>query len=225
VGRLTDLDRVFSARLRAHDAAVWARATPGEDGHGDEQSPEDLLLHVTTHLAAKHVDFRLIWLYDIACLVRSRALDWEYIAATTAALRVSGAVAASLRAAAQWLRAPVPATALAAVERGINGRTSLAFERRDHARLIRLASSLGERDLSTGGPAAWSLGAALSRASGWRARVRMLRWVAWPGREYLAHRGVTADGPFGAVTGGARLYAGRLSRALRAVTRRGSPAE
>lgn len=68
VARLTDLDAAYTDALRQHACEVWVRATPSDDGALLRQSAEDLLLHVATHLAAKHLDFRLIWLHDLALM-------------------------------------------------------------------------------------------------------------------------------------------------------------
>ena len=54
VARLTDLDAGYTQALRAHAQLVWTRGRFDVSGGWVRQSPEDLLLHVATHLAAKH---------------------------------------------------------------------------------------------------------------------------------------------------------------------------
>ena len=68
---------------------------------------------------------------------------------------------------------------------------------------------LPSADLTFEGPGVWPLGAALSRVRGLRARLRVLRWVLLPGKEYLAHRGLAGSG---SVIGSARRLAARLAR-------------
>ena len=94
---------------------------------------------------------------------------------------------------------------------GTASRWSLAH--RDLARLREHLETMPSRDLSIEGPALWPLGAALSRVTGWRARLRVLRWVLLPGRGYLAHRGLETSGLSSRVLASARRLANRLSRA------------
>jgi hypothetical protein len=216
VGRLTDLDPACTASLRQHAAEVWARARPARDrtALGACMAPEDLLLHVTTHLAAKHLDFRLIWLHDVARIVMgARELDWAYVSRTTARLRIAAPVSAALQAAVRWVGAPIPPENLERVWGEMRTRSVMDLERRDHERLCAHVASLGGRDLTAEGPAVWPLVAALSRVKGWRPRLRVLRWVALPGRAYLAHRGAApTPGPLGYLEAWARRGAGRLAR-------------
>ena len=108
VGRLTDLDRAYTDALRRHAREVWTRSTPSPDGTMRVQSPEDLLLHVATHLAAKHLDFRLIWLHDLARIVLGTPeLDWSYVITRSADLRMAAPVAAALEAARCYAGAPI----------------------------------------------------------------------------------------------------------------------
>ena len=76
MARLSDLDPSLADVSRAAAGDIWTRARRGSNGL--RMSTEDLLLHVTAHLAAQHSDFRLIWLHDIARIVaRDPRLDWE----------------------------------------------------------------------------------------------------------------------------------------------------
>lgn len=212
-GRLTDLDGALTAALRQHAAEVWIRAGAGRDraSGGTPMSPEDLLLHVTTHFAAKHVDFRLIWLHDVARIVTgARAFDWDYVARTTAGLRVAAAVSAALEAAVRWIGAPIGAEPLRLVSAGLRARSVVALERWDYHRLCGYVASLAARDLTVEGPGVWPLGSALARVHGWRPRLRVLRWVGMPGRAYLAQPNRTIDGPLGYIAASARRYTRRL---------------
>lgn len=211
VARLTDLDRTYTDALRRHAREVWSRATPSNDG-SLLQSAEDLLLHVTTHLAAKHLDFRLIWLHDLALIVGRRDLDWTYIAAQAARLRMAAPIAAALEAARDHLSAPVDQAGLAAVLTTLGRSSGWSLAHRDLARLRQHVAALPGRDLRHEGPWGWPLGAALSRVHGWPARLRILRWVVLPGRGYLEHRGTAGRGP-----------ASRLAGSLKRLARRARP--
>ena len=211
VGRLTDLDEAYTDALRRHAQDVWTRSSPSAEGTMRVQSPEDLLLHVATHLAAKHVDFRLIWLHDIARLVAATpGLDWEYVAAQAAELRMAAPVAAALDAARRYAAAPIADAHSAAVVETLGPPSRLSLGHRDLARLQRHVAALPLQDLTVEGPGVWPIGAALSRVRGWRARLRVLWWVLLPGREYLAHRGTVGQGALGRIAGSIRRLALRV---------------
>lgn len=213
VGRLTDLDAGYTTALHRHRGEVWSRARASVDRRWQMQSPEDLLLHVATHLAAKHLDFRLIWLHDLARIaITTPALDWTYVAERSAALRVVAPVTAALDAARRHLGAPITEPQLAGLTRGLGRRSRLSLVQRDFARLQRHVDGLPGRDLTRDGPWAWPLGAALSRVRGWKARLRVLRWVMLPGGEYLQHRGTGGAGPLGRVAGSLKRLGLRVRR-------------
>jgi len=216
VGRLTDLDPAYTEVLRGHARQVWARASQPATGGLYEESPEDVLLHVTTHMAAKHVHFRLIWLCDVAQLVaRTPAFDWEYVARRSADLRMAAPVAAALEASRRHAGAAVTDDQLGTIVRTLGPRSRWSLEHRDFDRLVAHARDLPAQDLSVDGPRIWPIGAALSRVRGWRARLRVLRWVMLPGREYLAHRGTNAPGALGRVAGSLKRLAIRVTAARR----------
>jgi putative nucleotidyltransferase-like protein len=75
-------------------------------------SPEDLLLVLCVH-AAKHAWIRLCWLRDVAGVMQSQTLDWEWIDQRSRELGIQRMVAVSLRLANQLLGTKVPAFALA----------------------------------------------------------------------------------------------------------------
>ncbi|MGE0462773.1 MAG: nucleotidyltransferase family protein [Vicinamibacterales bacterium] len=210
VGRLTDLDEAYTAALRRHAALVWERSTPSPDGAGRVMSPEDLLLHVTTHLAAKHLDFRLVWLHDIARIALRRPhLDWAYVAARAADLRVVAPVTAALEAARRYAAAPITDAQLQRIRAGLGSASAFSLAQRDLRRLMRHVDGIPSADLTFEGPGVWPLGAALSRVRGVRARLRVLRWVLLPGREYLEHRGIEAGS---SIVGSAKRLALRVGR-------------
>jgi hypothetical protein len=222
VGQLTDLDRAFTDELGRHAAAIWTRARPSPAG--PRMSPEDLLLHVAAHQAARHADFRLIWLHDIARIVTrdSANFDWEYVCASAVRLRMAGPVRAALEAAARWIDAPVPAAEL---ERRLDGarRGSMRLvERWESRRLAEHVAEMGTADLTAEGPVVWRLGAAFARLHGWRPRLRGLRWAIFPSRGFLAvwHDRVAADGKLGYAMASARRYVSVLARAVRKPARR-----
>jgi len=222
VGQLTDLDRAFATELGRHAAAIWTRARPSPAG--PRMSPEDLLLHVAAHQAARHADFRLIWLHDVARIVtRDTAhFDWDYVCASAVRLRVAGPVRAALEAAARWIDAPVP---VAELERRLN-RTRhgpmRSVERWESRRLAEHVAGLGTADLTAEGPFVWRLGAAFARLHGWRPRLRGLRWAIFPSREFLVvwHDRAAAAGGLGYATTCARRYVSALSHAMVAVAHR-----
>lgn len=216
VGRLTDLDDDYRAVLRRHAAAVWERSAAAPGGAGRVMSPEDVLLQVATHLAAKHVAFRLIWLHDIARLVEGAPhMDWAYLASWTKDLRVAAPVSAALEAARRHAAAAVTDAQLDAVRAGLGSPSRLSLAQRDLRRLSRCIDELPSSDLTVKGPAVWPLGAALSRVRGVRARMRVVRWVLLPGRDYLEQRGHQG-------TGAIRGFARRIARRARATLGRGN---
>ena len=213
IGRLTDLDRPFTLLLHRYTAEVWDRASASRGvGEPLRLPPEDLLLTVATHLAAKHVDFRMIWLHDIARIVTvATSLDWDYVARTADRLRITAPVTAALGATARWLGAPITDAHLATVSAPLRTGTGRWLERWDDRRLRRLVATLGARDLRVGGPGFWPLVSALSRVKGIGAQFRVLRWVGFPSRAYLEHRGIDVSaGVLGYGVATVRRVTGRL---------------
>jgi hypothetical protein len=221
-GRLTDLDPAVTASLRRHAEAVWLRCGAGRSVAPDRpwalMSPEDLVLQIATHLAAKHIDFRLIWLHDLARVVGGTpALDWDYVSKTSRDLRLTGPVSAALRASARLVGAPVPAAVLIALDADVRKSPLLTLERWDYGRLQGHVASLADRDLTVDGPGVWPIGSALSRLSGWGPRLKMVRWVALPCRAYLEDRGMGTTSSLGYLGASVERYARHAARgALRA---------
>src|SRR5262249_51417634 len=77
----------------------------------------DELRYLCYHYAAQHREERLIWLVDIAELVRAlpEGWDWDEFCAETIQRDLAMPVATSLRRAERWLGLEVPAEALAAL--------------------------------------------------------------------------------------------------------------
>jgi hypothetical protein len=75
-------------------------------------SSEDLLLVLCVH-AAKHAWIRLCWLRDIAGVMQSQTLHWEFIEQRSRELGIQRIVSVSLRLANQLLGAKVPHSAMA----------------------------------------------------------------------------------------------------------------
>lgn len=224
VARLADLDRALTAAHRLHTGEVWERANEDSATGLWKISPEDLLLDVAVHLAAKHLDFRLIWLHDIALISAATPnLDWAYLWTAASRLRVNASLGAALEAAARWVSAPIPDQCLAEARAAAEGLARFSFQRWDRRLLGQHVASLGSRDLTVGGPGAWPVVSALSRMTGWGPRMRALRCVAWPNRSYLEQRGMAAGSPLAYVATCARRYALRLARLAASSTRPASP--
>jgi len=191
VGRLTDLDPAYTHRLRQHAESIWARGHIEWDGAPFRftMSREDLLLHVVTHMAAKHSDFRLIWLHDVARILTPgpRAVDWDYVCATASQLRLVGPMRAGLEAAARLVGARVPFNELKPLLEVSAPRGSL-IRQWEFRQLSRRAATLLDRDLRTSGPGVWPPGAALGRLDGWGPRMRALRWLVSPSRDFMMDR-------------------------------------
>jgi hypothetical protein len=217
VGRLSDLDPALSEALRRYTTTVWARAFTSQTNAdtGPQLSPEDLLLQVAAHSAAKHLHFRLIWLRDLAGIVTKHpALDWDYVAETAASLRIGVPVAAALDAVVRWLGARIPLDRRDRIRRGHPVSTG-RFVEWESRRLHAYVASLDGRDLTQSGPAMRPLCAVLARLSGWRPRVHAVRWMLLPSDAYLAER--TRDGERASY---AIAWTSRTARRLGLIARR-----
>ena len=71
-------------------------------------SPEDLLLILSVH-AAKHVWGRLIWLCDIAQIIKRQNLDWDWIQSQSQELGIKRILHITLLLMHRFLATPVPA--------------------------------------------------------------------------------------------------------------------
>lgn len=89
-------------------------------------SPEDLLLILSVH-AAKHVWGRLIWLCDIAQIIKRENLDWDWIQSQSQELGIKRILHITLLLMHRFLATPVPAPIKDAV---IADRAALDFTER-----------------------------------------------------------------------------------------------
>ena len=89
-------------------------------------SPEDLLLILSVH-AAKHVWGRLIWLCDIAQIIKRENLDWDWIQSQSQELGIKRILHITLLLMHRFLATPVPAPIKDAV---VADRAALDFTER-----------------------------------------------------------------------------------------------
>ncbi len=190
---IAELDAPLAARLAAYAARLWERATPPLQGGDDAPriAPEDLLLHVASHMVTRHADFRLIWLLDLAHLLRrTPAFDWELLARETRNLGLAVPVATALEAATRWLDAPAAPAGLwrgSRHERRVFAPVARFADTTERRVLTRRIEAIAQADLTAPQPAPfWVAAAALTRMRGLAPRLRVLRWLLFPGGEYLA---------------------------------------
>lgn len=110
------LCRLPAYRRAFADAAIWRRAQP-TTLHGVATltlALEDELRYLSLHYAALHGASRLIWLVDVAELLRAHGaeVDWERLVNETIAWRAAAPLAITLQRAATLLDAPAPPWAL-----------------------------------------------------------------------------------------------------------------
>ncbi len=166
---------------------MWDRAHPLDDDPAMLQAaPEDLLLHVASHMATRHADFRLIWLLDIRQIIaHAPAFDWEYLAAEAHTLGLTVPVRAALDAAARWLAVPLPAV-LHSGPTPLTSRLRHPVDALEWAVLAPREQTLDTANLAAIPPTpAWLAAVSVARVS-WRARARTLRWLLLPCRSYVA---------------------------------------
>ncbi|MDQ2785616.1 MAG: nucleotidyltransferase family protein [Chloroflexota bacterium] len=190
IDMLSALDPVLDAALHDRAAWMWTRGQDATHARAPfaRLSPEDLLLHVASHLTTRHRYFRLLWLYDLSLIITAHGndIDWAYVGDAARRLRLSVPVHAALAAARQLLGAPVP---LAEMEKilfagGERWRPLQRLGRAFFARRIRAAS---RGDLTAQSYAqVWLVAASFGRLRGWKPRLRALRWIIFPSRAYLA---------------------------------------
>ncbi len=190
------LDPALAARLRTHAARMWERGQAGEYAGAPmvRIAPEDLLLHVTSHLATRHAGFRLLWLHDVCRILAAHPtdFDWHYFCDEAAMLNLTVPVEAALIAAHRWLGAPLP--------RGGGGLSPLPYRLGDRRESLlpptnyverritmRAVARLDRADMAAETPRAWSEAVtAFCRLTSARARGRVLLFLAVPSPDYLA---------------------------------------
>lgn len=190
VGPLLLANRDMEAAYRAHNLRMWQRSQVVSLGEspGAQISPEDLLLHVASHLTTRHAGLRLLWLRDVReiAVMHRETLDWDYLCDTARQLHLSTPVAAGLAASVRWLGAPIPPAQIARL-RHASGRHTLwpMVERRMFDAEI---AALKTADLAKAAPpVVWR---SLAVSVGWflvgRAPWRTFARIAVPSRAYMA---------------------------------------
>lgn len=189
LGTLLACDPTLVARLLRHADGMWARARTEQCGEARRWriAPEDLLLHVASHLATRHAGYRLLWLHDLCRITAAHAddLDWGFVATETRALRLQSPVFAALEAAHDWLDAPVPLDTLRPSFFGTSRPVSMA--RVEHALIASYRAAHADADLTQEPPLHWwLLAGSLLRLRGIRPSLRAIRWMLLPDRAYIA---------------------------------------
>ncbi len=184
-------DSALSARLREHVERMWARGRTGtlDGAMFTRLSPEDLILHVASHLTTRHANFRLLWLHDL-CRIATRhegEIDWSYVAEKARALRLNAPIFAAMQAAHDWLGAPIPVADLrpAFVPRRWAARAPV--EAIEYGLLMRQVRAMRHADLTTRQSviSPWLILVSFLRLRGARAPARALRSIIVPSRPYM----------------------------------------
>lgn len=190
VDTLSALDPVLDAALHDRAAWMWTRCQDAMHERAPFAciSPEDLLLHVASHLTTRHRYFRLLWLYDLSLVITAHGndLDWAYVGDAARRLRLSVPVHAALAAAQHLLGVPVPLTEM---ERTLfaGGERWWPLQRVERAFFARRIRAANRGDLTAQSYAqVWLVAASFGRLRGWKPCLRALRWILFPSRAYLA---------------------------------------
>jgi hypothetical protein len=190
LGTLLACDHTLVTRLLSHADGMWKRAhiKTFDAARLWHIAPEDLLLHVASHLATRHAGYRLLWLHDLCRITAAHAdtLDWPFVAAEARALRLQAPIFAALEAAHDRLGAPIP---LASIRPSFFGhsRRRLSGARVEYVLLAPRRAGQADADLRQEPPLQWwLLGGSLLRLRGVRPYLRAMRWIVLPGRVYIA---------------------------------------
>ncbi|MCA1666582.1 MAG: nucleotidyltransferase family protein [Thermomicrobia bacterium] len=187
LGTLLACDPQLVTRLLHHADDIWTRARRDYAGRW-RIAPEDLLLHVASHLATRHAGYRLLWLHDLCRIsaVHADNLDWAAVAAAARGLRLHAPVFAALEAAHDRLDAPIPLDTLRPMFLG-GVRHHLSLSRLDYALLAPRRAGQAGADLTREPPVQWwLLASSLLRLRGVRPYVRAIGWTLLPSRAYIA---------------------------------------
>jgi hypothetical protein len=190
IGPLLLANRAMEARYREHSARMWQRSRcTSLDGTSCARiAPEDLLLHVASHLTTRHGGLRLIWLRDLHEVATAHRddLDWDYVCDVAHELHLATPIATALAASAHWLGAPIPRQRIEQLSRPTARRTLWqGIERRAFAAQI---AALGGADLSAAdSPLPWrSLAVSMEWFLTGRVPWRVIGRVVVPSRAYMA---------------------------------------
>jgi hypothetical protein len=190
VGALIAYDPTLVTRHLRHADGMWARARRETfDGAALWRiAPEDLLLHVASHLATRHAGYRLLWLHDLCRIAAAHVddLDWVLVAAEARSLRLHASVFAALEAARDWLDAPIPLDTIAPYfldgsRRGVS-MSHIEYRLLTSHRARKEAGDLTREPLFQW----WLLAGSLLRLRGIRPYLRAVWWTLMPGRVYIA---------------------------------------
>lgn len=90
---------------------------------------EDLILHTAVHLAAHHLQFKLIWLKDIYKLTHQYQgrINWEKIVENARYLKLSQPVYSCFKCAKEWLDAPIPEEVLSKLKSSYDNNLETKF--------------------------------------------------------------------------------------------------
>jgi len=104
--------KLDSDRRHAEIDRIWNEARPMKVAGVDtmSMSVEDIILHTSAHLAAHHLQFRLIWLKDIYELTHQYQgqINWEKIVENARYLKLGGPIYSCFKCAKESLDAPIP---------------------------------------------------------------------------------------------------------------------
>lgn len=160
-------------------AAVWARCRSGTAAGVPAMllGPEDLLLHLCLHLIHHREAAPLLWRYELCRYLHTHAVDWMLVCTTAREGHVGPLVAAALRDVQRLFDAPIPTTALSALDQAGLSRServlvSLLTTPRPVKGRERLAAFLGLR--------------------GWLLKLRYALAFLFPSRDFIRRQyGVT----------------------------------
>jgi hypothetical protein len=157
--------------FRVETAGLWQRAVPTRIAGVDalSLSPEDLLLHLTTHAVRHRFNGGLLFLVDIAAVIAryESLIDWGRLKTRAAEWNAQPHVSVTLRLAVELLGAAVPASTLESLT-----RVSPDGELYDLVR-ERLLEEKGRLRMAAELRLRW-------RRSGFREKTDVLRRVVWP---------------------------------------------
>lgn len=185
-----ELDSALSAGLREHVERMWARAHTETRGGAvyTRLSPEDLILHVASHLTTRHTNFRLLWLHDLCRIAAHHegGIDWSYVAEQTHALRLNAPIFAALEAAHDRLGAPIPVADLRPAFLPRRWSICAPVEKIEYGLLAHQAHAMGRADLTLQSVISpWLILVSFLRLRGARALTRALRSIVVPSRAYM----------------------------------------
>ena len=165
--------------MGAEAEKIWHRARPTKilGVNTVSLSVEDLILHISIHQAIQHFNFRLIWLRDIAELVKhyQGKINWQEVIERARLLGIERPVHYSLRCAQELLKAQVPDEVLSEIKPiHTNRRETQYFD---------MHIGAGERKLDV-----IKLLYQYFKIPGIGEKIRFLSGLAFPGVAYMRNR-------------------------------------